>query len=403
MVKAKPRLAIVTTHPIQYHAPLFRLLAQRERVLVKIFYTWSQAEKEVFDPGFGKHRSWDIPMLDGYEFTFVTNTAKKPGSHHFWGIQNPDLCGEIARWQPDAVMVFGWSFQSHLQVLRYFKNKVPVFFRGDSTLLDERQGVKTWLRRIALKWVYQFVDKAFYVGENNRQYYLKHGLKPSQLIPAYHAIENERFSEPEAKVKAADFRVSLHLDPGDFLVLFAGKLEKKKKPAFLLKLAGAIEDRDIKFVFVGNGSLEAELKAAAGNDSRFKWVDFRNQSEMPAVYHAADCFILPSTGPGETWGLAANEAMACGLPVLLSDKVGGAVDLVKGNGIIFQCDDVKSAASYIIALKNSYHLRQEAGSNSLKRIKEFSMVAIAISVENAMAAVLEAKTKITLTAAIPSW
>ena len=132
------RLAIITTHPIQYNAPWFKLLSQRKNIHIKVFYTWGQIENTAkFDPGFGKEISWDIPLLEGYEYTFVTNTSKDPGSHHFNGIINPSLVDDIESWNADAILIFGWSFKSHLKVLRYFKGKKTNIFRGDSNLLDE--------------------------------------------------------------------------------------------------------------------------------------------------------------------------------------------------------------------------------------------------------------------------
>src|SRR5687767_11380417 len=95
------KLAIITTHPIQYYAPLFKLLNQRGRIAIKVFYTWSQSAKGPnFDPGFGKKIEWDIPLLNGYDYTFVKNTSSKPGTHHFKGIINPTLNAEVEQWQP---------------------------------------------------------------------------------------------------------------------------------------------------------------------------------------------------------------------------------------------------------------------------------------------------------------
>ena len=133
------KIAIVTTHPIQYNAPFFRLLEQEPSITPKVFYTWSQTEYEQkYDPGFGKKIEWDIPLLEGYSYEFVNNKAKHPGSDHFMGIENPLLIKKIQEWKPDMVLVYGWSFKSHLQCLRYFNKKIPVLFRGDSTLLDEK-------------------------------------------------------------------------------------------------------------------------------------------------------------------------------------------------------------------------------------------------------------------------
>src|SRR5690606_21319686 len=94
----------------------------------------------------------------------------------FKGIVNPTLIKEIEGFGATHILIYGWSFQSHLKVLRHFSGKVKILFRGDSTLLDEKPGFKTMARRIALRWVYKHIDVALYVGTNNKQYYLKHGV-----------------------------------------------------------------------------------------------------------------------------------------------------------------------------------------------------------------------------------
>ena len=112
----KKRLAIVTTHPIQYYAPLFKMLHKRGLINIKVFYTWSQSQQGAkYDPGFGKSIEWDIPLLEGYDYTFVNNISSKPGTHHFSGIINPSLNAEIEQWNPNAILIIGWSFKSHLR------------------------------------------------------------------------------------------------------------------------------------------------------------------------------------------------------------------------------------------------------------------------------------------------
>jgi len=140
------RLAIISTHPIQYYAPVFRLLNQQKNIDIKVFYTWGEAAKEKFDPGFGKKIEWDIPLLEDYPYEWVKNTSTDPGSHNFKGIVNSGLIGSITSWKADAILVFGWAYHGHLKVMRHFKNKIPVYFRGDSTLLDEQSGFKNFFR-----------------------------------------------------------------------------------------------------------------------------------------------------------------------------------------------------------------------------------------------------------------
>jgi len=381
----KKRLAIITTHPIQYNAPLFELLTQRGVIEIKIFYTWGKSVlSNKFDPGFGKVINWDIDLLKGYTYTFIHNSAKNPGSHQFSGIDNPTLINEIDSWQADAILVYGWNFKSHLNCMRHFKGKLPVFFRGDSTLLDKKNALKTFFREMFLKWVYQHIDIAFYVGDSNRDYYKKYGVRKNKLIFAPHAIDNKRFASNEnSKNKALEFRQTLNIKASDFVFLFAGKLETKKNPELLLEaFISASFDQSVHLVFVGNGELEKYLKSKS-NSENIHFLDFQNQSNMPGVYEMADTFVLPSAGPGESWGLAVNEAMANGKSIIVSDKCGCAQNLVVNdvNGFDFQSQNLNELKQNLLRMVNVKFSGIEMGEASLKIINDFTFDKIAKAIE----------------------
>jgi len=377
------KLAIITTHPIQYYAPVFKLLHDRGRVEIMVYYTWGEKAKDKFDPGFGATIAWDIPLLDGYPFTWVKNTAEDPGSHHYKGIVNPDLIQQVKDFKPDAVLIFGWAYQSHLKCLRYFKGRLPVYFRGDSTLLDEPKGLKKILRSLFLNWVYKHVDCAFYAGSNNKYYFKKYGLKDNQLIFAPHAIDNDRFSANRS-IEAAALREQLDISESDILVLFAGKLEDKKSPMELLDAFLSLNKPGVHLLFAGNGELEEKLKLKAVDLKNIYFMGFQNQTTMPVIYQACDLFCLPSKGPGETWGLAVNEAMACSKAVLLSDRVGCAVDLVKKgyNGDIFESGNNNSLVECLDDLTQSKSKLKEMGKNSALMIRNWNFLSIGEAIEN---------------------
>jgi len=331
------RLAIVTTHPIQYNAPLFKLLSERKNIEVKVFYTWEKGA-EHFDQGFGRSFQWDIPLLEGYEYSFVSNNGNM--GKGFWDVKNPNLIQSIKEWQPQAVLVYGWNYWSHLQVLRHFKGKIKVLFRGDSTLIGEKKGMKKLLRKWILKWIYSYVDYALYVGTNNKAYFQQHGLKEKQLIFVPHAIDNDRFStENRAQTEYREnLMQSMRLKDDTNSILFAGKFQKKKNVALLLEAFKQLKLPSWKLILVGNGEDEEQLKQASAGHEDIYFLPFQNQMMIPAVYRLGKIFCLPSQGPEETWGLAVNEAMASGRAVIVSDEVGCAVDLVEDgvNGYIFQ-------------------------------------------------------------------
>ncbi len=379
------KLAIIITHPIQYYIPVFKLLAKKCQL--KVFYTWGKkGVGKKLDPGFGKEIIWDIPMFEGYDYELLENIAKDPGSHHGKGIVNPEILDRIDYFRPHAILVYGYIYKSHLKVMRHFKGKIPIWFRGDSTLLDEKLGVKSLLKWFYLKWVYSHVDVAFHVGENNKKYFKKYGLKDKQLIFAPHAIDNERFGRNLAQ-EASLLRETLGIKETDILILFAGKLEAKKNPELLLKAFDEIvtlSERNTKtsnipqkhLLFVGNGDLETSLKVKAKFTKlqNIHFLDFQNQSQMPIIYQACNIFCLPSQGPGETWGLAVNEAMAAGKAIIVSDKVGCFTDLIfeNVNGNYFPNNNVNELVKSISLLTNDHIKAADFGKKSKAIIQEWS-------------------------------
>ena len=349
---------------------------------MKVFYTWGNAVVEnKFDPGFGKKIKWDIPLLDAYQFMFVRNISKQPGSHHFKGIDNPTLVNDIEDWRADAILIFGWNFKSHLKAMRYFHNKIPVIFRGDSTLLDREKGLKKWMKKRILNWVYSYVDTALYVGKENKKYFEYAGVKESQLVFAPHAIDNNRFC-----FNAADriqIRSSLRIPSKATVFLFAGKMEPKKNPALLLKAFNGLQNENAHLIMAGNGILENTLRKTYSNNHKIHFVPFQNQTRMPGLYSASDIFVLPSQGPGETWGLSVNEAMACGRAVLVSNKCGCCSDLVINgeNGFIFQSRNEIDLAQKMKYLVDNNNKMEAMKVQSISMIKPWCYENICESIE----------------------
>jgi len=374
------KLAIITTHPIQYYAPWFAMLSERNKLILKVFYTFSQWKNNFVDKGFLKEVKWDIPLLENYDYEFVENTSKKPDLFSFFGIENKNLNSKISEYNPDAILFIGWNYASHLGAMRYFHGKKKIWFRGDSTLLDENFGIKKFLRRQFLKRVYNYVDTAFYVGQNNKNYFLAHNLKEKNLVFAPHAIDNERFSknEKEFETLAQKWREELNIPQNSKTILFAGKFENKKNPLFIIQAAKDLPD--FTFILTGDGELKKKLLSESLPNLVF--LPFQNQTQMPILYRLANIFVLPSKGPGETWGLAINEAMACKRAVLVSNKCGCAIDLVKNNenGFIFNFDDYSDFLTKLKILLHNSDLKL-FGNNSSKIIKNWSFQKICETIE----------------------
>ncbi len=342
------RLAIVTSHPVQYYAPWFRFLAGTGWYDLKVFYLWDGGVRAQHDPGFGLAVRWDVPLLDGYAHEFVPNTSAQPGTAHFSGLQNPTLPTRLAAFDPRAALLVGYNYQSFLRLIfaRWpWRPRCPLIFRGDSHRLFPRPDrPRERLRRALIAAVYRRFAAVLYVGHANREYFRWHGVPDERLFFSPHAVDNDRFAAcaDETRREAAAWRASLGISPKDTLIMFAGKFEDKKRPLDLLSAFGKLGVENAALVFVGAGHLEGSLRARAAAMPNVYLAPFQNQSQMPRTYAAADLFVLPSHGHGETWGLAINEALCLGRPVIVSDHVGCAVDLVEPgrNGLVFPAGNV---------------------------------------------------------------
>jgi glycosyltransferase involved in cell wall biosynthesis len=390
------RLAVISSHPIQYNAPLFRLLSQSDELNVCVFYNWEGTANKI-DPEFGEKITWDIPLLEGYDYRFVPNISDDPGTHHFGGLNNPRLNGEIEQWNADALLVYGWAFKSHLKVLRHFHGKIPIFFRGDSTLLSDRNSVQKILRRFWLRWVYKHVDVVFYPGQRSREYFLAHGLNKDQLVYVPHSIDVRRFKDNADVLEKESLhkRKKLGIPDDAMVVLFAGKLVPRKQPELLLRvvleLATLKQEPTLHLVIAGTGPLLQHLKEIAGSTTNVHFIGFKNQSEMPLTYRMGNIFILPSVV--ETWGLAVNEAMACGRAVVVSDRVGCAPDLIKCgiNGDIFSCGNERELKNILLNYLKKPNDLVNMGKNAQKMIEDWSTEVAAKKIVGSLALKLHAK------------
>jgi len=154
------RLAVLSSHPIQYNAPLFRSLANEPELDLRVFYCWEGTSNSV-DHEFNRKITLDIPLLDGYDWMQVHNQSKDTGTHHFMGLDNPDMISYISSWNPDVLLVYGWAWRTNRAAMRYLHKRKPELLRGDSTLFSSQQSTWTkWLRRPVLKWGYRHIDLA---------------------------------------------------------------------------------------------------------------------------------------------------------------------------------------------------------------------------------------------------
>lgn len=320
-----PKLAVVTTHPIQYMTPWFRELARDTELELEVIF-FRELNPVQQGVGFGQAFQWDVPLRQGYPSRVLGVAAR--------GKAVPQLVARLRRairdTRPDAVLITGWNELGLIvayPLLRLLR--VPVILRGESNALRSRSVFIQLFHRFLLSCVSAVVV----IGNANRRFYLNNGFSVQRLFPGAYFVESGRMVEM-AKAYAGD-RGKLRQENGygdeDFVFVFVGKHVAFKRPMLLVEAAAQVRQRGwpVKLLFAGSGELTDSLqqRAAELNVPAY-FTGFLNQTEMWRAYVPADAFVLPSTNR-ETWGLVTNEAMLFGLPVIVSDQVGCGPDLVR--------------------------------------------------------------------------
>jgi glycosyltransferase involved in cell wall biosynthesis len=369
------RLAVVASHPIQYNSPLFRALASASELTV--FYAHNASAEDHARAGFDVGFQWDVDLLHGYQYEFLTNVAPRPGIHHFRGCDTPGLHSKLAAGHFDAVLVPGWHLKTYLQALIFAKRLgLPVLARGDSQLHTPRSIIKRAAKTIAYPPFLRLYDAALFVGRRSKEYWQRYHYPERRLFFSPHCVDNAGFAA-RARDTGPAFRSALGITQDERVLLFAGKLIALKRPLDVIEAAARVRQQGFKarVMIAGSGPLEQDLVAAArAKGVPLTMLGFCNQTAMPPAYAAADLLVLPSAH--ETWGLVANEALACGTPILLSSQVGAAPDLTADGmvGATYEVGDRIALASAAVRL-----LTSPPHPNAIRRKAEIYSVTTAVN------------------------
>ena len=339
------RLAVVTSHPIQYYAPLFAELAKRVDLMV---FFGHQPTPEQQSTGFGVPFQWDVDLTSGYPHAFLTNVAKDPNVDHFAGCDTPGVGQALADGGFDAVLIFGWRLKSSLQAAVAARRMgLPVLMRGDSQLSTPRSALMRMGKAVAYPVFLRLFSAACYVGSASKAYYEHYHYPKARLFSSPHCVDTAWFSARATPAARSKLRRQLGMIEDEKLVLFAGKLAPFKRPLDVVEAVARLRSMGVKasMLVAGAGELESEIRGLAQDlGVPLHMLGFQNQSQMPAAYAAADVLMLPSDGR-ETWGLVCNEALACGCPILVSSAAGCAQDLAGAEvGGVFPLGDLAAAA-----------------------------------------------------------
>ena len=369
------KVAIVSTHPIQYHTPWFQKLAAQDHLELKVYYALVP-DKQQQGVGFGEAFAWDIPLLEGYDWGLIPNKRESPSLRGFFQSSTPAIYSLLAKAKPEVVIITGWQSLPLLQALwAAVRLGIPRIVRGESNGLRTRTPLVQGLHRMLFSQFGAFLT----IGKLNREFYRQYGIADERLFSCPYFVDNDRFAEQFGReVRGrADVRAGWNIPAGHTCFLFAGKLEPKKRIMDLLRAMDEARQNSpgIHLLVAGAGELMDEARRFAGSRSfPVTFAGFLNQSQITRAYAAADCLVLPSDY-GETWGLVVNEAMACGLPALVSDEVGCGRDLVEEavTGGVFPRGDINALALKIQAFASDPDRLVRMGEQARQRINGYSV------------------------------
>lgn len=368
------RLGIFACNPVPYKAPLYRRLDDYERFEIEVFYGATDGARTT-DLGFGSHRQWDIPLLDGYPYTVLSDYSQDEWAGFLYTI-NPGLFRCVDD-RFDAILIHEGYFRlsSVFVLLAANLNNVPVLLHGPGTGIGELSATKRLAKSLYVRGFLSRVDAVLADCTANRRYYKRFGFDSDRIFTMRAAVDNDRFRRARRDLSSADVTSvydELGLSATGVTILFVGKLIERKRPFDLLRAFADLDaDLDASLVFVGDGDLRSSMESWC----RSKEVDdvvfagFRNQQELPRFYEAGDVFALPSSYDPSPKVL--NEAMNFDLPIIASDGVGSAADLVQDNGFVYPTGAIDKLANHLEYLVSNPDERDAMGKRSGQIVNEW--------------------------------
>lgn len=378
------RLNILLTHPVQYHVPIWRALAGKPDLSVRVSYFSEQGVVAAMDPGFGREMVWDQPLLEGYPCEFL---SRRPIAE-LDRFSIPDPVRWFSQNKPDVVFLHGYTQAFARQVIRHKRRfGYRVLLHGEFSEMDRGRSVPyRMLKHLYLKWFYSNVDHFLPVGCDAVDHLRNRHIADDRMTVAPYCVDDRFFENQSAALDRAICRRELGIEPDQGVFLFSGKMiPRKNSLLFVEALRGLAADPRVTALFVGDGELKSETEALAraALGDRAIFPGFVNQRDLGRYFKASDVLVLPSVF--ETWGLVVNEAMHFGLPCIVSDRVGCRRDLVEDGktGYVFSSGDAGSLRDCMALFLKNPSLRPLLGESAHARIQQYTVERAAEAIHRA--------------------
>jgi glycosyltransferase involved in cell wall biosynthesis len=372
------RLTVVATHPVQYHAPWYRYIAQRcaDLALTVVYAIEPTPAQQGAD--FTRSFHWDTPLRDGYCNVVVRPTGGDDDilAHRFTGLDVPEIGRAVIETRPDVVLAAGWNSITLVRAIVACRMRgIPVLYRGESWWQPPASRRAAFARAARTSLLLRMFDGWLSIGARARAYLERFRLDTRRIFDSPYCIDNEFFAAQAAPYQTpavrSEVRQTLGVEGDAFAALFVGKLIAIKRVGDLIEAAARV-GRSVRVLIAGSGAeerVQRERSRALGIEA--SWLGFVNQSQLGRLYAAADCLVLPSQH--ETWGLVVNEALATGLPCLVSDGVGCAPDLVTdATGGHFPVGDIEALAASLAELVAQRRAGRDCGQACRTQLAKYS-------------------------------
>jgi glycosyltransferase involved in cell wall biosynthesis len=380
MGERRYRLLLVLTHPVQYMSPILREMAKHPKLDFVAAYCSLQGAEPGVDPEFGVQVTWDIPLLDGYQWLLLANHSRRPGLGRFWGLVNLELWKLIQTGGFDAVIVYtGYMYVTFWIAATAAKlHGTALLFGTDAHHIVPLDG-KAWkvpLKKRLWPLLFRLADIVIVPSSGGVKLMSSLGIPAQRIALTPYVVDNDWWLAEAAHVSRSQVRANWNIPNEALVVLFCGKLQPWKRPDDILQAFAKSNVEGSYLVFAGDGPLRTDLQAKANYlniSERVRFLGFVNQTGLPSVYCSSDVLVLPSEY--EAFGVVVNEAMLCGCPVIVSDRVGARFDLVRTGetGFVFPVCDQQALSALLKDVLRSRERLQQIGQRARERMVHWSI------------------------------
>ena len=365
-------LGIVQRAPTQFDEPLYRYLAKYTDLKFVVYYYGADEVTVPIDAEIGRTIGWGTTADRGYPARF------------FQGVKPFQFARQVVLAKHDLIIISGYNERHALYTALVAKaNGVPTGLRSDNVLPSTGQRARYWLvKRVIYPLLFRLYTTGHPVGRQAGQYLLKYGFHSDSLFRFPYAVDQEWFALESSRARAdgAKLRVSWGLPANGQVVCGVMKFSEREDPLTLVRAFKMAQVRipGLTLLLVGDGPLRQSVEEAAGEQlgRSILLPGYQSYTMLPSVYGASDLFVHTARG---AWEVSVNEALASGLPVVTSDAVGSAQELVlpRALGYTFRHGDADGLAKRILDVLTDRKMLNKAREYGLSSLQEWGYPATA--------------------------